>query len=140
MAQKQPSVSHCRFLEGNAFCTGRLTNATGLDIEKLSPRSARTFTWWFEMSVVAGTAYPPSRCKLGQVAVLILALLGLISFAAVRDMAGQCRIGCLADSGGCLGDASGVLQDGKTTRCELAAGGWLRIALSEQSADTLRRF
>jgi hypothetical protein len=94
------------------------------------------------MSLITGTAYSPRLYKRSRVAVLILVLLGVMSFAAVRNMAGQCRTEyqCLGDSGGCLGDAGGVLAVGETTRCELTLGGWLRIALSKQMADTLRRF
>ena len=56
------------------------------------------------MSFVDDAASPPRLYKRGRVAVLILALLGLMSFAVVRDMAGQCdtETKCLADRDGCL--------------------------------------
>jgi hypothetical protein len=81
------------------------------------------------------------RARLG---IVILTLLGLMTFTAVRDMAGQYRTeqGCVArNNGGCIGRNGGgvVALNKKTTSCELTVGGWLRLALSQQAADMLRR-
>jgi len=93
------------------------------------------------MSIAVSNSYSPRLYRRARLGLLILALLGLMIFAAVQDMAGQCRTEnpCLADRDGCIGDASGALGVGKTTRCELTVAGWLRIGLSEQAADILRR-
>lgn len=95
------------------------------------------------MSVAQFPLYYPSlyrRARLGLILVLLLGLLSLVS-----AMSGQCRTeqACLGlEKGGCLGLNGGgvLLLHEKTTRCELTAGDWLRIAISEQVADILRRF
>ena len=80
------------------------------------------------------------RVRLG----LILALLGLLTFAAVRDMAGQCRTedDCLAvGNGSCMavGGGEGVVLTGShTTRCELTGWG-LRVELSQTAVAILRQ-
>ena len=94
---------------------------------------------------IATASYSPRQYRRARLGILILALLGLMSFVAVRDMAGKCRTeqACIgAEGGGCIGAEGGgfVAAEGKTMRCELTAWGWLRIALSEQAADILRRF
>lgn len=87
------------------------------------------------MSISASDSYSPRFYRYVRLTLLVLVLLGL-RFAAVQDMAGKCvtENQCLADRAGCLGDASGILLNQKTTHCELTAGGWLRVALSEYPA------
>ena len=96
------------------------------------------------MSVAQFPSYYPSLYRRAWLGILILAVLGLMRFAAVRDMAGECRTeqACLGlEKGGCLGLEGGgvLLLNEKTTRCELTAGDWLRITMSEQVANILRR-
>ena len=94
---------------------------------------------------IATASYSPRQYRRVQLALLILGLLGLMTFVAVRDTAGQCRVEqtCLeaSNAGSCLeGSVPGsVLLAKETTRCELTVGGWLRVALSEQVVDILRR-
>jgi hypothetical protein len=118
-----------------------------LDIEKSLPNSTRTFLSGGDISVavLGDILYRPRLYKRGRVAVLILVMLGLLSLAAVRGMAGNCltEYGCLATgiNGSCLPLGNGfVLANGRsTTHCELTAWGWLRIALSEQAAEMLQK-
>jgi hypothetical protein len=96
------------------------------------------------MSISANVSYSPGRYRRARLGILIMALLGLLSLAAVREMAGECRTeqACIGlENGGCLGAEGGgfIAANGKTTRCALTAGGWLRLELSEQTVDTLRR-
>lgn len=97
------------------------------------------------MSVAQFPPYYPSLYRRARLALLILVLLGL-SFAAVWDMEEQCRAEqtCIEAStaGSCIeGSVPGsVILATETTRCELTAWGWVRIALSQQAADILRRF
>jgi hypothetical protein len=97
------------------------------------------------MSVATDTWYSPRRYSRARLVILVLALLGLMTFTAVQELAGQCRTGpqyLLTDSGAYLLTDKGafLVTDKKITRCELTGWGWLRIALSEQTADILRRF
>jgi hypothetical protein len=95
------------------------------------------------MSVAHYPSYLPRQYRRARLGILILVLLGLMSFVAVRDMAGQCRITdeYLTGGGKLLTEGGQLLVTGrKITRCELTVGGWLRIAISEQVADILRRF
>ena len=94
------------------------------------------------MSVADYPFYQPRLYRRARLGLLILALLGLMGFAAVQDMARQCRTeqGCLAlEKGGCLGlNGGGVLiLYAKTTRCDLTGWG-LRVALPEWAAGILR--
>jgi hypothetical protein len=93
------------------------------------------------MSVAHYPSYSPRLYRRARLGILIVALLGLMSFTAVRDMAGQCRTTdeCVTGGGGCL-TGGGSIFGRKITRCELTVGEWLRIALSEQAAVILRRF
>jgi hypothetical protein len=97
------------------------------------------------MSVAQFPSYHPSFYRRGRLVLLTLVVLGLMSFAAVGEMAGQCRTEqtCIeaSNAGSCIeGSVPGsVIRATETTRCELTAGGWLRIALSQQAADILRR-
>ncbi len=85
-------------------------------------------------------SYSPRLYRRARLGILILALLGLLSFAAVRDMAGQCRTTdeYLTGGGQLLTGGGQLLVTGKkTTRCELSGWG-LRVAVPEQVADILR--
>jgi hypothetical protein len=94
------------------------------------------------MNVIIGAASPLRLYERGHLALLLFALLGLLTFAAVREMAGQCRTeaNCLAVGNGCLAVSKGLAlaAGGQTARCELTAWGWLRLAVSERTAEILR--
>lgn len=95
------------------------------------------------MSVAQYPSYAPRLYRRARVSILILVLLGVLSFAAVRDMTGQCRTTDEYFTGGgkILTGGGQILTTGrKVTQCELTAGGWLRIAVSEQAADIFREF
>jgi hypothetical protein len=95
------------------------------------------------MSVVHRPLYAPRLYSRAWRDILILALVGLVSFAAVRELSGQCRTTDEHLTGGgqlLTGSGQPLVTGRKITRCELTAAGWLRIGLSEQAADILRRF
>jgi hypothetical protein len=95
------------------------------------------------VSVVAGATSLPRLYNRGRVALLILALLGLLSFAAARDITGQCRTTneYLTGGGKLLSGGAQLLTTGKKiTRCELTGWGWLRLAVSERTAEILCEF
>ena len=64
------------------------------------------------MSVAHHSVYSPRLYRRAQLSTLILALLGVMTFTAVRELAGQCRTeyGCLATSpGSCLATGPGLV-------------------------------
>jgi hypothetical protein len=97
------------------------------------------------MTIVAGPLYSPRRYRRARVAVFILTLLGLMTFAAVRGMTVQCRThdDCLlVNEGGCLllsGKPGDVLLIGtQTRRCDVSGWG-VQVELSERAEAILRK-
>ena len=116
----------------------------GLELSLQTPNLARNLPIgiYHEMAVVTVPGYAPRTYRQRTLLLLVLALFGLMTFAAVGQMTGQCRTekDCLAaDNGNCLLTDNGerLLTGTETTQCELRGWG-LRIELSERAANMVR--
>jgi hypothetical protein len=96
------------------------------------------------MTAVANPlSYSPSRYRRARAVVLIMALLGLMAFAAVEALTVQCRNEhqpLLRNGGGCVLRNSGgcVLLNEQRRQCEVGIGD-LRWLVSERAVVILRK-
>jgi hypothetical protein len=96
------------------------------------------------MTIAASHFYSPGRYRRARVTALVLALLGVMTFAAVASTAVQCRNEpqrLLRNAGGgCiqLNSASCLLINERHPRCEVVAG-HLHWVVSERALDILRK-
>jgi hypothetical protein len=116
-----------------------------VEVNHLPAWAQATMSWRtdFLVTAVANPSYSPSRYRRARAAVLIIALLGLMAFAAVEATTVQCRNEhqrLLRNAGDCIRLNSGgcLLINEQRRQCEVGIGD-LHWLVSERAVVILRK-